>query len=119
MEARAARWTRILESAPGRVLVAADDSVVMGWASTESGRDADAPRPRELEGIYVLASAHGTGVGQSLHDAAVGTDPADLWMADDNPRAESFYRRNGFTRDGATKQVQRGPVLVDVVRMVR
>ncbi|WP_414172270.1 MFS transporter [Clavibacter tessellarius] len=45
--------------------------------------------------------------------------PAYLWAADDNPRAEAFYRRNGFVRDGGVeRQVYQGAEMV-TVRMVR
>ena len=35
-------------------------------------------------------------------DAACGTEPVSLWVAEDNPRAHRFYTRNGFTLDGAS-----------------
>ncbi len=43
-----------------------------------------------------------TGAGQLLLDAAIGAGDAYLWMMDDNPRAEAFYLRNGFVRDGSS-----------------
>ena len=85
------------------VWVAVDDGRVVGWANTSRGRDADAPRDLELEGLYVLDDYHGRGVGQALVDAAIGTRPSYLWVLDDNPRAQAFYRRNGFAFDGAEK----------------
>lgn len=85
------------------IWVAEVDGRVVGWANTSAGRDADAPRDLELEGLYVLDAHHGTGVGQALLDAAVGERPAYLWALDDNPRAHAFYRRNGFVADGAEK----------------
>jgi len=116
---RAARWRRIIDQGSTDVFVALDGDATVGWASASDGRDEDAPRSRELEGIYVLASAYGSDAGQALHDATLGDMPAYLWMADDNPRAEAFYRRNGFTRDGGAKQEPIGPVQLDVVRMTR
>jgi GNAT superfamily N-acetyltransferase len=116
-EARRARWRDILAR---DAFVAERDGRIVGFATTGPGRGEDLPRPRELEGIYLLAEAHGSGLGQALLDAALGDAPAFLWVADGNPRAEAFYRRNGFVRDGAT---ERHPVDADhaltAVRMVR
>ena len=67
----------------------------------------------------MVASAHGSGAGQALFDAAVGDSPAYLWAADDNPRAAAFYRRNGFARDGGVeRRMYQGAEMV-TVRMVR
>ncbi|MGO4299929.1 hypothetical protein [Leifsonia sp. RAF41] len=40
-------------------------------------------------------------------------------MMDGNGRAEAFYRRNGFTRDGATATHPAGDATVTAVRMTR
>ena len=119
VDERAERWAGILEDGATDVVVALDATRIVGWASASAGRDPLRPAPRELEGIYVVASAHGSGAGQLLLDAAVGDGPAYLWMADDNARAEAFYRRNGFARDGAVKQEPLGPVVLPVVRLSR
>src|SRR4051812_6380307 len=57
IERYAGRWTSILEAGDTDVFVAEQDGVVVGWASAGRGRDDDAPRGRELEGIYVRARA--------------------------------------------------------------
>ncbi|MGN7190744.1 GNAT family N-acetyltransferase [Curtobacterium sp. MCBA15_004] len=119
VDAREDRWRGLVADPDLTVLVAERDGRVVGWASAGAGRDDEPVRDRELEGIYVLAGHHGSGTGQALLDAAVGTEPAFLWVADRNPRAEAFYRRNGFERDGATKHVPIGPAGLDAVRMVR
>jgi len=116
---REAGWTSIIADGTTDVFVAVDGEEVIGWASAGPGRDPIAVRPRELEGIYVVASAYGSGAGQQLLDAAVGSDSAYLWMAENNHRAEAFYRRNGFARDGLTKEESIGPVRLPVVRMTR
>ncbi|QEO14374.1 GNAT family N-acetyltransferase [Agromyces intestinalis] len=90
---------------------------IVGWANTGRGRDDDAPRDVELEGLYVLDECHGTGVGQALLDAAIGERPAYLWALDENPRAHAFYRRNGFEPDGSTKFDERWQITE--VRFVR
>jgi GNAT superfamily N-acetyltransferase len=112
------RWLEIV--ARGIVSVAERDGRVVGWAYALPA-DRDAPRDRELEGIYLLAEAHGSGLGQALLDAVLGDAPAFLWVADGNPRAEAFYRRNGFERDGAVAEhrVDGAGAVLAAVRMVR
>ena len=68
--------------------------------------------------IYQYSRAHGSGTGQALLDAAIGDAPAYLWVAEDNPRAQAFYRRNGFVPDGAREVLAHAENLVEI-RMVR
>lgn len=118
-EPRAKRWQGILRDGVTDVWVALEGEVIVGWATTSVGRDEDRPHPLELEGIYVLASHHGSGAGQSLLAASIGNRPAYLWMAADNPRAHAFYRRNGFEHDGTTKTETLEGEPVEVVRLSR
>ena len=53
--------------------------------------------------LYVRASVYGTGIGHALCAAALGSDPAYLWVLDGNERALRFYERQGFGLDGTTK----------------
>ena len=56
----------------------------------------------EIERIYVLKEYHGKNVGQSLYNKALSVaqyKQADyVWLGvwEQNPRAISFYRKNGF-----------------------
>ncbi|WP_394553900.1 GNAT family N-acetyltransferase [Agromyces sp. MMS24-JH15] len=128
MRDRVMAWTTHLAIAEGvfpppegfrrmSIHVAEVDGRVVGWANTSDGRDADAPRAIELEGLYTLAEVHGTGVGPALLDAAIGDRPAYLWALEVNPRAHAFYRKHGFELDGATKWDDRWQVAE--VRFVR
>lgn len=116
---------RELRSGPGsspgvtEVLVAEDAGGIVAWASGGPGRDDDAPVDRELEGIYSLARVHGSGVGQLLLDVVIADSPAYLWVLDGNARAEAFYRRNGFRRDGAEREHAVAGIPRTTVRMVR
>jgi ribosomal protein S18 acetylase RimI-like enzyme len=119
VDQRERRWAELISAATPDVWVGTDGESTVGWATSSCGHAADSPRDLELEGIYVLASHHGSGLGQRLLDAAIGEGTAFLWVADDNPRARGFYVRNGFSPDGATKV---GPVAgtpVAQIRMVR
>lgn len=112
-------WRRILEGDDEEAWVAELDGRIVGWITT-SGRDPGRhPRARELNGLYTLAEVHGSALGQRLLDAGIGTEPAFLWSAADNPRAAAFYRRNGFAPDGATDEYAMLGTTVTIVRWVR
>lgn len=91
---------------------------LVGYALAGRPRDEDAPRELQLWHLYQLPTAHGSGTGQALLDAVLGDRPAQLWTAEDNPRANAFYRRNGFEPDGARKVEDDWEGLV-AVRLVR
>ena len=56
----------------------------------------------EIERIYVLKEFHGKKVGQFLYDKAIQiakqANAAYVWLGvwEENPRAISFYKKNGF-----------------------
>lgn len=66
----------------------------------------------------MLASEYGQGVGRELLEATLDSEPALLWVADENPRAIAFYCKHGFEFDGAATQDPRIPGITDL-RMVR
>ncbi|MGC5165961.1 GNAT family N-acetyltransferase [Luteimicrobium sp. DT211] len=104
-ERSAAGWRRWLDGGVEATVAEVDGAIVglaVAGASKETGGHA-AVRDLELSNLYVLAAHHGTGVGQALLDAVLPpATPAQLWVAEGNPRAVRFYRRNGFEPDGAT-----------------
>jgi GNAT superfamily N-acetyltransferase len=97
--------------------VAEVDGEVVAFAIAGPAQDGE-PRDWQLFLIYQYARLHGSGTGQALLDAAVGQRPAVLWTAEDNPRAQAFYRRNGFAPDGARKVEPAWENLAEI-RMVR
>ena len=56
----------------------------------------------EIERIYVLKEYYGKGVGQVLYDTALDIarqkNAKTIWLGvwEENPRAISFYKKNGF-----------------------
>ncbi len=118
--ARAERWRQLLgtEPLPTRLRVADDGDDVVGMAFAGPAQEEDPARELQLYAIYVRSSHHGTGVAARLLDAVLGQDPAQLWMAKDNPRAHAFYRKHGFRPDG---REQADPDLENLleVRLVR
>jgi ribosomal protein S18 acetylase RimI-like enzyme len=97
--------------------VAVVDGEVVAFAIAGPAQDGE-PREWQLFLIYQYSRMHGSGTGQALLDAAVGERPAVLWTAEDNPRAQAFYRRNGFVPDGARKVASEWENLAEI-RMVR
>lgn len=116
--ARAANWTRLIADGLTTFVAQAGNRIVV-WATTNTGRDPDSPVPCELEGLFILQSVYGTGVGQQLLDATIGSRPAYLWMLDSNPRAEAFYIKNRFAHDGAEQEHGMVGTLARIVRLVR
>lgn len=106
-----------------RVAVAVRNGVVIGLAmsgppsSAASTPDAlSAGAVPHLYVLYVLAVEHGTGAGSALLNAVISPgEPATLWVADPNARAQAFYRRHGFAPDGLTK-VEAGVLHVHMSR---
>lgn len=81
-----------------------DDEVIgylkfnFGQSQTELKDD----KTLEIERIYVLKEFHGKKVGQILYDKAIeianqkNADFVWLGVCEENPRAISFYKKNGF-----------------------
>lgn len=111
-------WRRTIESGQTSFFVSEVDGEVRGFALACPPREENPPRDWVLGLIYQLESEHGTGSGQALLDAVVGDRPAYLWVAEQNPRAIAFYRRNGFEPDGERKVAPEWDNLVEI-RMVR
>jgi ribosomal protein S18 acetylase RimI-like enzyme len=94
------------------VAVASHEGTLVGIAMSGPA-DEDADAPHQLFLLYVYAAFHGSGIGAALLDAVIKpTAPALLWVADPNPRAQAFYRKNGFFNDGTVR-------IEDDVRSVR
>jgi ribosomal protein S18 acetylase RimI-like enzyme len=112
-------WTAALTDdryRDNRAAVAERDGVIIGVAMSGPPLDAGATWTRHLYVLYVYAAAHGSGAGRALLDAVLDPgDAAALWVSDPNPRAQAFYRRQGFVADG-TVRVENG---VRNIRMLR
>ena len=120
--ARERFWTGALTDpryAGNRMAVAELDDAVIGIAMSGPPEDADATWGAQLFLIYVDAIHHGSGAGPALLDAVVDPwEPAALWVADPNPRAQAFYRKHGFMPDGHSR-VEGGVRAVRLVRAAR
>ena len=105
---RIGMWERMLRrSETGRRLMLAEvDGSVVGFALAAASvarehPEAPAEDSIEIRMLYLTRSHHGSGIGQQLLDAVLFPgEAAQLWVAEQNPRAQAFYRRNGFLADG-------------------
>lgn len=115
---RAEWWQHNLSESEELVVIADQGDEIVGFAGAGQSLDDPPLRDVQLHMLYVRQSMHGRGVGQQLFDAVVADQPCSLWVARENGRAISFYRRQGFTEDGSTKAI---PEFEDIVtiRMVR
>ena len=126
LERRLSFWRHYLQRSPrpGRMAVAIDGKLILGFANSGGSVGLDAEHGHQvvrhltLFSIYLMADEHGTGVGQKLLDATIGQEPAQLWVLAGNERAIAFYERNGFAFDGAESTDAANPALIER-RMVR
>ena len=117
--ARERMWTSALTDEryrQNRVAVAERGDELLGIAMSGPPEDVTAAWVRQLYVLYVHATDHGMGAGRALLEAVIdAAEPAALWVADPNPRAQAFYRKHGFAADG-TAQFEDG---LREIRMVR
>jgi GNAT superfamily N-acetyltransferase len=90
--------------------VAVVDGRIVGFCTHGSSRDQDAPaHVGEVRAMFVHPDRWRSGVGTALVSNAVeslrnaGYREVTLWSFRDNERANAFYERQGFRRDGATQ----------------
>ena len=119
VDAKVDHWRQVIDDDQSRTWVAVVGDEIVGFSRSGTRRNHERVRPLELEAIYLLAAHHGSGAGQELLESAVGDAPAFLFVADGNPRAWSFYRRNGFEFDGATETFPLVRTPLRTLRMVR
>ena len=92
------------------MLLAEEDGQLLGFSTCGGSRDEDAGRAvGELRSFFVAAGCWRQGVGRALMAAALdslrerGCTEATVWSFAANERANAFYERAGFARDGAEK----------------
>lgn len=124
---RIGMWERMLRrSDPKRRLVVAEVGggivgfALVGAALAREHPDSPPAVPLEVRMLYLTRSQHGSGIGQQLLDAVLfDGEAAQLWVAEQNGRAQAFYRRNGFVPDGIRDpDAHRGTELA-AIRMLR
>lgn len=108
-----------------RTVVAIEEGVILGFATTMPSRDADLPEHGELCAIYVDPDRWGQGIGVALIAAAranllaLAFRNALLWVLTGNARAERFYRIDQWVADGRSRTDSVWGVTVNEVRYQR
>ena len=108
-----------------RTVVATEEGVILGFATTMPSRDADLPEHGELCAIYVDPERWGQGIGVALLSAArtnlfaLGYRRALLWVLAGNARAERFYSIDQWVADGRCRTDSVWGVTVNEVRYQR
>jgi L-amino acid N-acyltransferase YncA len=93
------------------VLVVEEDDRLVGYMTVGWSRDDDAPpKVGEVRTCFVHPDRWHGGVGTALMDEGLrrlgdaGYEQATVWSFDANDRANAFYERHGFRRDGAGRR---------------
>jgi ribosomal protein S18 acetylase RimI-like enzyme len=104
------RWYALIEDGEVSMLMAEENGELLGFSACGESRDEDAvPRVGELRSLFVAAGHWRRGVGRALMAAALdslrerGCAEATVWSFAANERANAFYEKHGFTRDGAER----------------
>lgn len=116
------RWRRTLADFNNIAFVATTTTAkpqIVGWLTAGTSPEDDAPTDLELMGLYITSQWYGSGVAHALIQAGIGDRDAFLWVLKDNPRAQAFYRKEGFELDGVEKYYTLGPSDVLIARMTR
>jgi GNAT superfamily N-acetyltransferase len=106
-------------------IVAVEDGLIRGFATTMPSRDTDLPNHGELCALYVDPEQWGRGIGVRLVSAArerlleLGFQHALLWMLAGNLRAERFYQIDGWALDGMSRTDSIWGITVNEVRYQR
>jgi GNAT superfamily N-acetyltransferase len=108
-----------------RTIVAVEDGLISGFATTAPARNPDLKECGELYALYVDPRRWDRKLGVALVSAArgylgrMGFKRACLWILAGNTRAERFYEINGWLPDGARKTDVVWGITVNEVRYQR
>jgi len=114
-----------LATAKPYTIVAVEDGVIRGFATTAPSGDHDLSDYAELCALYVDPERWGCGVGKALmsvareHLSQSGFRNALLWVLVGNVRAERFYRLDGWMPDGMRRTATVWGITVDEIRFRR
>ncbi|HMD19278.1 MAG TPA: GNAT family N-acetyltransferase [Alloacidobacterium sp.] len=106
-------------------IVAVEDGLIRGFATTSPSRDPDLPNHGELCGFYVDPEQWGRGIGLDLMSAArarlfgLGFENALLWVLANNVRAERFYQIDRWVPDGLHRTASMWGITVNEIRYQR
>ncbi len=106
-------------------MVAVEGDMVVGFVTVARARDSDVPRCGEVCALYVDPEWWGRRIGSALSSHGCswlreqGFSEAILWVLVGNARAERFYDRDGWHRDGLRRTAVVWGIAVDADRYRR
>ena len=111
LDMRRGDWTGAFSEERTSQWVAEIDERIVGFLVARPSPDADLDPDRtgEVSALYLVADAHGRGVGGGLMARALddlrasGFEDAALWVLDGNKQAIGFYEHTGWAFDGGRK----------------
>lgn len=120
------RFEAVLADPGVAVLVAERDAELIAYSTCGVSRDDDAASTMaEIRTFFVSPRSWGRGVGADLMGAVLeelrarGFAEVSVWSFTSNERANHFYERAGFARDGAEMLVEGGFAGLPAVRLRR
>jgi GNAT superfamily N-acetyltransferase len=108
-----------------RTIVAVEEGLIHGFATTAPSREPDLAEHGELWALYVDPQQWGRGIGVALVSAArahlveLGFRKAFLWVLAGNVRADRFYQTDRWTPDGVSRTDSVWAATVNEVRYQR
>jgi GNAT superfamily N-acetyltransferase len=108
-----------------QAIVATEEGLIRGFATTAPSRDPDLPGHGELCALYVDPEQWGRGMGVALVSAAranlfgLGFRNAFLWVLAGNVRAQHFYRIDQWASDGLRRTDSVWEIAVNELRYQR
>jgi len=114
-----------LDARKPQTIVAVEEGLIHGFATTAPSRDPDLAGYGELYALYVDPEQWGRGIGVALISAArtrlfrLGFRNAVLWVLAGNTRAERFYQIDRWTPDGPRRTDSVWDITVDEIRYQR
>ncbi len=114
-------WVELIAASGSMVLlaIAQPEGTVVGCVAIR--RDNTVPTGFLLARLYVEPDRWGSGIGDTLHHAALdaivalGSTAANLWVLEPNQRARSMYERRGWRLVPGPTQANIDPDVVDVL----
>ena len=127
ISAREASWQEAIRAGTPDVLVARNESNVVGFVAYGPSRDQNAlANCGEVWALYVLSSSWSAGVGRALWLAALErlrlqgiSNSITLWVLSANTRGRRFYTAAGFVPEPASeKEFSLGGATLREIRLV-
>jgi len=106
-----ARWATLLSESKYDSFLVLEDGKYIGTSSICAARDEKMPDYGEIISIYLLPEYFGQGYAEPLFNCAInallvkGYKNIYLWVLEENVRAQKFYEKQDFHKNGDSKLI--------------